>query len=50
MTEKVLPKEDSDFSLPGRMDESNSAYFEPEIESESKGRSLAIFGIVFVLV
>ena len=50
MTEKVLPKEDSDFSLPGRMDESNSAYFEPEIESKSKGRSLAIFGIVFVLV
>ena len=50
MTEKVLPKEDSDFSLPGRMDESNSAYFEPEIESKSKGRSLAIFGIVFVLM
>ena len=50
MTEKVLPKEDSDFSLPGRMDESNSAYFEPEIESKSKGRSLAIFGIAFVLV
>jgi hypothetical protein len=50
LTEKVLPKEDSDFSLPGRMDESNSAYFEPEIESKSKGRSLAIFGIVFVLV
>lgn len=54
MTEKVLPKEDSDFSLPGRMDESNTAYFgsriESEIESKSKGRSLAIFGIAFVLV
>ncbi len=54
MTEKVLPKEDSDFSLPGRMDESNTAFFgprvEPEIESKSKGRSLAIFGIAFVLV
>jgi len=50
LTEKVLPKEDSDFSLPGRMDESNSAYFEPEIESKSKGRALAIFGIVFVLM
>lgn len=48
MTEKVLPKENSDFSLPGRVDESNSAYF--EIESKSKGRSLAIFGIAFVLV
>ena len=50
MTGKVLPKEDSDFSLPGRMDESNSAYFVPETESKSKGRSLAIFGIAFVLV
>ena len=48
MTEKVLPKENSDFSLPGRIDESNSAYF--EIESKSKGRSLTIFGIAFVLV
>ncbi len=48
MTEKVLPKEDSDFSLPGRIEESNSAYFEPEIKS--KGKSLAIFGIAFVLV
>jgi hypothetical protein len=52
LTEKVLPKEDSDFSLPGRMDESNTAYFQPELEadSKSKGRALAIFGIVFVLV
>jgi len=50
LTDKVLPKEDSDFSLPGRMDESNSAYFEPEIESKSKGKALAVFGIAFVLV
>ncbi|MCV0430518.1 hypothetical protein [Nitrosopumilus sp.] len=50
MTDKVLPKEDSDFSLPGRMDESNSAYFEPEIETKSKSKALAIFGIVFVIV
>lgn len=50
MTEKVLPKEDSDFSLPGRIDESNSAYFEPEIELKSKSKALAIFGIAFVLV
>ena len=48
MTEKVLPKEDSDFSLPGRIEESDSAYFKPEIKS--KGKSLTIFGIVFVLV
>jgi len=52
LTEKVLPKEDSDFSLPGRMDESNTAYFQPELEAESKskGRALAVFGIAFVLV
>lgn len=50
MTEGILPKDDSDSNLPGRMDESNSAYFEPEIESKSKGKSLTIFGIVFVLV
>ncbi|MFB5620238.1 MAG: hypothetical protein ACE5RC_03810, partial [Nitrosopumilus sp.] len=50
MTEKVLPKEDSDFSLPGRMDESNSACFEPEIELKSKSKALVIFGIAFVLV
>jgi hypothetical protein len=50
LTDKVLPNEDSDFSLPGRMDESNSAIFESEIETKSKGKSLAIFGIAFVLV
>ena len=50
MNDGALPKDDSDFSLPGRVDESNAAYFEPEIESKSKGRSLAIFGIAFVLV
>ena len=48
MTERVLPKEDSDFSLPGRIEESDSAYFEPE--TKSKGKSLTIFGIAFVLV
>jgi hypothetical protein len=50
LTEGALPKEDSDSSLPGRADESDTAYFEPEIESKSKGKSLAIFGIAFVLV
>ncbi len=50
LTDGALPKEDSDFSLPGRIDESNSAYFEPEMESKSKGRPLVIFGIAFVLV
>jgi len=46
----ALPKDDSDFSLPGRADENNAAYFEPKMESKSKGKSLAIFGIAFVLV
>jgi hypothetical protein len=50
LTEKVLPKENSDFSLPGRIDESNSVYFESEIESKSKSRALIIFGITFTLV
>ena len=50
MNEGVLPKDDSDSNLPGRVDESNAAYFEPEIESKSKGKSLAIFSIVFVLI
>ena len=35
---EVLPKDDSDSNLPGRVDESNAAYFEPEIESKSKGK------------
>lgn len=48
MNEGALPKDDSDSNLPGRVDESNAAYFEPEIES--KGKSLAIFSLVFVLV
>ena len=50
MAEKVLPKEDSDFSLPGRIDESNSAYFEPERQSKTKSNALVIFGITFALV
>jgi hypothetical protein len=50
LNDGALPKDDSDFSLPGRADEDNAEYFEPEIESKSKGKSLAIFGIAFVLV
>ena len=50
MNDGALPKDDSDFSLPGRTDEDNAEYFEPGIESKSKGKSLAIFGIAFVLV
>ena len=48
MNEGVLPKKDSDFNLPRRIDKSNTTYFEPEIKS--KGKSLTIFGIAFVLV
>ncbi len=54
MTEKTLPTEDSDFSLPGRMEESDLACFErasePAGEPRPKNISLAIFGIVFILV
>jgi hypothetical protein len=50
LTEKALPNENSDFSLPGRMEESNSAYFEPAAESKSKSRSLVISTIVFAVI
>lgn len=56
MEDKTLPKDDSDFSLPGRMEESNSAYFdepiEPEIEIEAKpkNRTLVIAAVIFVVV
>ena len=51
LSEKALPNENSDFSLPGRIEESNSAYFEPSpIESKPKNRSLAIFTIIFAVI
>ena len=50
MSEKTLPNENSDFSLPGRIEESNSAYFESSVESKPKSRSLIISTIVFLVI
>jgi len=50
LTEKVLPDENSDFSLPGRIEESNSAYFESSVEPKSKSKSLVISAIVFAVI
>ena len=50
MSDKVLPNENSDYSLPGRVDESNSAYFESPIESNPKSRILMISVVAFVLI
>ena len=50
--EKDLPKDsDSDYSLPGRLEESNSEYFEMQpAESKSRSRNIMIIAIVFVIV
>lgn len=56
MEDKTLPKDGSDFSLPGRIEESNSAYFdgpiEPEVEiaAKPKSRTLVIAAAIFVIV
>ena len=51
-SEKIFPKEsDSDYSLPGRLEESNSKYFDIEpIESKSKNRSIVIISVIFVII
>ena len=50
--EKALPKDsDSDYSLPGRLEESNSEYFEIQpSESKSRSRTILILAAVFVIV
>ncbi len=47
MEDKTLPSENSDYSLPGRIEDSN---FEDEIPAKPKNRSLTIAGIAFLLV
>ena len=49
MDDKALPSENSDYSLPGRIEDSN---FENEIpvQAKPKNRSLTIAGIAFLLV
>ena len=60
MSDKILPNDDSDFSLPGRVEESDSAYFEQtagsavaqeeEEEARSKSRLLVISAIAFAVI
>ncbi len=52
LSEKALPNDDSDFSLPGRVEESDSAYFGPQqpADERPKNRSLVAATIVFVIV
>ncbi len=49
---KVLPKDfGSDFSLPGRLEEGNSEYFDVEpIKPKPKNRAILVFALAFVLV
>jgi len=47
LEDKILPSENSDYSLPGRIEDSN---FENEIPAKPKNRSLVIAGIAFLLV
>ena len=50
--EKTLPKEiDTDYSLPGRFEESNSEYFDVEsTKSKPKNRGILVFAVAFVIV
>ena len=49
---KVLPKDfDSDYSLPGRLEESNSEYFDsPIVKSKPTNRIIMVIVIAFVIV
>lgn len=49
---KILPKDSaSDFSLPGRFEESNPEYFEEVIiKSKTKNRGLLVMAIAFVII
>ena len=53
---KVLPKDfDSDYSIPGRFEESNSEYFDTEyfdtepIKSKPKNRTILVIAVAFVI-
>ncbi len=49
MDDKALPSENSDYSLPGRIEDSNVGYEIPA-KPKPKNRSLTIAGIAFLLV
>jgi len=48
---KILPKDfDSDYSMPGRFEESNSEYFDTEsIKSKPKNRTILVIAVAFVI-
>ncbi len=48
----TLPKDfDSDYSLPGRFEESNSEYFDTEsVKSKPKNRGILVIAVAFVIV
>ena len=50
--DKTLPKDfDSDYSLPGRFEESNSEYFDAEpVKSKPKNRGILVFTISFLII
>jgi len=50
--DKTLPKDsDSDYSLPGRFEESNSEYFDVEpVESKPKNRLILVIAVAFVII
>lgn len=50
MSDKTLPYDNSDDSLPGRIEDSNSFYFEEPDESKPKSKTLTIAVIAFVIV
>lgn len=50
MSDKTLPSENSDYSLPGRIEESNSAYFDVTPEARSNNRDLMIGIVIFAIV
>ncbi len=54
---KVLPKDfDSDYSIPGRFEESNSEYFDTEyydaepIKSKPKNRTILVIAVAFMII
>ena len=49
MEDKVLPSENSDYSLPGRIEDSNFEH-DISVQPRPKSRSLVIAGIAFTLV
>ena len=50
MSDKTLPNDDSDYSLPGRIEDSRLPYFEPTPEPRSNSKSIIVAAIIFTVV